>query len=63
VKKSRSHDADLSSLSHRQQKRLYQAATEYLADTGRPLATDMRFDVAVVDGQGHIFVMENAMIQ
>ena len=63
VKKSRSHDAALRNLSRRQQKRLYQAATEYLANTGRSLATEMRFDVALVDGQGHIQVMENAMIQ
>jgi Holliday junction resolvase-like predicted endonuclease len=27
------------------------------------LATQMRFDVALVDGQGHIQVMENAMLQ
>ena len=63
VKKSRSHDAALRSLSEWQQKRIYEAATEYLADTGRSLATQMRFDVALVDGQGHIQVMENAMIQ
>jgi Holliday junction resolvase-like predicted endonuclease len=31
VKKSRSHDAALRNLSHRQQNRIYQAATEYLA--------------------------------
>ena len=54
VKKSRSHDAALRNLSHRQQNRIYQAATEYLADSGRSLATDMRFDLALVDGQGQI---------
>jgi putative endonuclease len=46
-----------------QQKRIDEAATEYLANTGRSSATQMRFDVALVDGQGHIQVMENAMLQ
>ena len=50
-------------LSHMQQKRIYRPAIEYLADTGRSLATNMRFDVALVDRQGHIRVMENAVIQ
>jgi len=27
------------------------------------MATDMRFDLALVDGQGQIQVMENAMMQ
>ncbi len=44
-------------------KRIYEAATEYLADTGRSLATQMRFDVALVDGQGYMQVMENNMMQ
>jgi len=63
VKKSRSHDAALRSLIEWQQKHIYEAATEYLADTGRSLVTEMRFDVALVDGQGHNQVMENAMMQ
>ncbi len=63
VKKSRSHDAALRSLGERQQKRIYEAATEHLADTGRSLVTEMRFDVALVDGQGHNQVMKNAMMQ
>ena len=44
-------------------KRIYEAATEYLADTSRSLVTEMRFDVALVDGQGHIQVIENAVMQ
>ena len=63
VKKSRSHDPALRNLGKWQQKRIYEAATEYLADTGRSLATQLRFDMALVDGQCHIQVMENAMMQ
>jgi len=63
MKKSRSHDAARRNLSHRQQNRVCHAAAEYLADSGRSLATDMHFDLALVDGQGHIQVMENAMMQ
>ena len=63
VKKSRSHDAAWRNLSHTQQKLIYRPATEYLADTGRSLATNMRFDVALVDRQGNIRMMENAIIQ
>ena len=61
--KRRSHDAALRNLGKWQQKRIDEAATEYLANTGRSSATQMRFDVALVDGQGHIQVMENAMLQ
>ena len=58
VKKNRSHDAAWRNLSHTQQKFIYRPATEYLADTGRSLATNMRFDVALVDRQGHVQVMK-----
>jgi Holliday junction resolvase-like predicted endonuclease len=46
-----------------QQKLIYRPATEYLADTVRSLATNMRFDVALADRQGNIRMMENAIIQ
>ncbi len=52
VKKSRSHDAALRNLSHTQQKLIYRPATEYLVDTVRSLATNMRFDGALADRQG-----------
>jgi len=58
VKKSRSHDAAWRNLSHTQQKLIYRPATEYLADTSRSLVTAMRFDVALVDRQGHVQVMK-----
>jgi putative endonuclease len=58
VKKSHSHEAALRSLGYQQQKHIYKAATEYLADTSRSLVTAMRFDVALVDRQGHVQVMK-----
>ena len=58
VKKSRSHKTALRSLGYRQQKHIYKAATEYLAVTGRSLVTAMRFDVGLVDRQGHIQMMK-----
>ena len=63
VKKNHSHDAAWRNLSHMQQKLIYCPATEYLADTVRSLATNMRFDVALADRQGNIRMMENAIIQ
>ena len=63
VKKNRSHDAAWRNLSHTQQKLIYRPATEYLVDTVRSLATNMRFDVALADRQGNIRMMENAIIQ
>ena len=58
MKKSHSHEAALRSLGYQQQKHIYKAATEYLADTSRSLVTAMRFDVALVDRQGHVQVMK-----
>ena len=48
------------SLSARQMGRIMAAAAEYLA--GMPLgqATELRFDVALVDGQGRVEVLEAA---
>jgi putative endonuclease len=63
VKKNHSHDAAWRNLSYMQQKLIYRPATEYLADTVRSLATNMRFDVALADRQGNIRMMENAIIQ
>ena len=58
VKKSRSHKTALRSLGYRQQKHIYKAATGYLAVTGRSLVTAMRFEVGLVDRQGHIQMMK-----
>lgn len=60
VKQSASFDRAAESLSRRQIKRLYASAAEYL--DGEPLGslTEVRFDVALVDGQGSTRIIENA---
>lgn len=60
VKQSRSHAEAAEHLTRRQMGRIYAAAAEFLA--GEPLGqnTPSRFDVALVDGQGRIEVLENA---
>ena len=60
VKQSRSHAEAALHLGERQMRRIWSAASEFLA--GEPLgqATPSRFDVALVDGQGLIEVIENA---
>ncbi len=59
VKKSRTHAQAAARLSQRQIDRIYGAASEFL--TGEPLgqATDVRFDVALVDSCGRIELCEN----
>ncbi len=61
VKQSRTHALAAQHLSPGQISRILNAATEFLA--GEPLgqATDVRFDVALVDGTGQIEVLENAL--
>jgi putative endonuclease len=61
VKKSRSHARAAERLSLRQIARLYDAASEFLAQCPRGLNTLARFDVALVDGQGRIEILENAL--
>lgn len=60
VKQSRSHAEAAEHLGPRQMRRIWSAATEFLA--GEPLGQDtpVRFDVALVDGLGRIEVIENA---
>ena len=43
-----------------QQSRIRNAAIEYLAQTGLPLDTDMRFDAALVDHHGRMQIIPNA---
>ena len=60
VKAARSFDAALGSLSEAQMLRIHAAASEYLGTTPMGQLSDVRFDLALVDGQGQVQVMENA---
>ena len=48
-------------LSGRQMDRIYSAAGEFLAGEPSGQDTEVRFDVALVDGQGQIDIVENAI--
>ena len=60
VKQSATFDRAALRVSDRQMQRLYAAGEEFLA--GEPLGalTDVRFDVALVNGQGEVRIIENA---
>jgi putative endonuclease len=60
VKKARSRDRAAERVSARQMARICAAAAEYLGTTPAGQATDVRFDVALVDGQGAVEILENA---
>ena len=59
VKQSRTHDEAAWHLTERQFRRIYDAAAEFLSGEPAGQATDVRFDLALVDGQGRIDVREN----
>ena len=61
VKQSRSHAEAAEYITRAQIARIFGAATEYVANAPRGMMTDMRFDVALVDGMGRIEVLENAL--
>ncbi|WP_375257361.1 YraN family protein [Citreimonas sp.] len=61
VKTSRDFDRALSHLGPRQIARLCAAAEEYAGAHAAGTLTEMRFDVALVDGQGAVRVIENAL--
>ncbi|MGG7644983.1 YraN family protein [Rhodovulum sp. YNF3179] len=61
VKKARSLDAAALRLSPGQIARLQTAALEYLGTCPKGADSDMRFDLACVDGVGRIVVTENAI--
>ncbi len=61
VKKSRSHARAAERLSPRQVQRLFDAAGEFLAQCPAGLDTPCRFDLALVDAQGRIEIVENAL--
>lgn len=60
VKQSRSHAAAAQRLSDRQMARIYDAGACYLSEIGASMDTDVRFDVALVDGVGQYEIVENA---
>ncbi|CUH54329.1 YraN family protein [Shimia marina] len=61
VKKSQSFATAAARLLPRQVARLQAAAQEYVADAPLGLLTPMRFDVALVNGQGVVHILENAL--
>ena len=61
VKRAKSFARAAERLGPGQKRRLHMAAQEYLAGEPRGLLTDARFYVALVDGQGQIHTIENAL--
>lgn len=60
VKQSRSHAEAALHLTARQCQRIYHSAEEFIAGEPNGSLTDVRFDVALVDGAGRIEILENA---
>ncbi len=60
VKKARDFARAAERVTARQQQRIQSAAGEYLGTMPEGQATEARFDVALVDGQGHVHIIENA---
>lgn len=62
VKASRTHARAAEHLGPRQAARLMASAEAYLGTLPRGTLTPMRIDVALVDGQGRIEIVENALM-
>ncbi|WP_254054539.1 YraN family protein [Roseovarius sp. EL26] len=60
VKKARSLQAAMERLRPAQMQRIYSAASEYLAHTPDGQLSPTRFDLVVLNDQGHIEVIKNA---
>lgn len=60
VKQSRSFARAACRVSVAQQRRIYASAAEYLGTQPRGSLTDVRFDVALVNGRGETQIIENA---
>lgn len=63
VKTSRTFEDAALHLRPAQCRRLFTAATEFAAAQPRGLLSEMRFDVALVDGTGQVRVLENALLE
>ncbi len=60
VKQSATHEEAALRLGSAQQGRIMRAALEYCDKAGWDLLPDMRFDAALVDGQGRVDIIEGA---
>ena len=60
VKQSRDFDRAAQSLTSRQMCRIYASAEEFLGSEPAGSLTEVRFDVALVDGRGDTRIIENA---
>jgi len=60
VKQSRSFDRAAQRVSAAQMRRIYNCAAEFLGTQPRGSLTDVRFDVALVNGCGETQIIENA---
>jgi len=63
VKKSRSFARALTRLGRRQMDRICASAGEFLAGEPKGQLTDVRFDLAIVNGSGAIQIIENAFME
>ncbi len=61
VKHSRSFDSAAARLRPKQIERLMRAAEEFAGGEPKGLLTEMRFDVALVNEQGAVHILENAL--
>ena len=62
VKKSRSFARAAERLTRRQMDRIYASASEFLGGEPAGQMTDVRFDLALVDGRGDVRIIENAFM-
>ena len=60
VKQARTHDEAASHVTPWQMSRIRTAASEFLAGEPRGQLTEVRIDVALVDGYGRVEILENA---
>jgi len=62
VKKSKTHARAAEMVRPRQMQRIFNAASEFVANEPKGQLTEMRFDVALVDGTGAVEIRENALM-
>lgn len=60
VKSSKTHDIAASYVTQAQVARIFATVDEFLADEPKGLMTDIRIDLALVDGLGRVEIIENA---